>query len=113
VSVSDPTDDVWAFWTHDLYPYVLGGKIDPALKFGDRPELVYVPSYQGWFTPLVVVKGTEGALFDQELRRLKYMPRRRGQENERFFLKLLEDAVLELTDPRALHDHVKKLITEK
>lgn len=36
--------ELYAFWSYDLYPFVLGGQFT---KMDDKGS-VYVPAYQGW-----------------------------------------------------------------
>jgi len=57
--------DKFAFWTYDIYPYTLGGKIDPSRT---KPNgAVYVPSFQAYFHAFAVVSGVAGAKLKADL----------------------------------------------
>ena len=47
---------LFAFWRYDQYPYVLGA---PVTKMDDEGR-VYVPDYQGWFTPIKILPLQKG-----------------------------------------------------
>lgn len=55
-----------AFWKYDLYPYMLGGKYTEVKK-----DLVYVPSYQGWYKPTLVLDDERGKRLLETLKSLE------------------------------------------
>lgn len=60
-----------AFWSYDLFPYVLSGEVDPERTRTGPAGKVYVPSYQGWFEPLTVLHEEYGKQIADALKKLE------------------------------------------
>lgn len=50
-----------AFWNYDSFPYLLHGVIEEVGDRGTTRGLVYIESYQAWFTPAFCLSAVEGA----------------------------------------------------
>ncbi len=59
--------DVYVFWKYDLFPYCSGG-IATKMKQDGRH---YVPSIQGWVTPIAVRSGAHGKNILDDLKTLE------------------------------------------
>ena len=46
-----------AFWSYDLYPFYLSGKV---AKLDEERGLVYIEGYQSWFRPKLILPDREG-----------------------------------------------------
>lgn len=70
-----PAPGNWAFWSYDLYPFLLGGEIsNPGPKGSNawhRGESVYIYGYKSYFTPLFCVGPKDGPALVQEIERLR------------------------------------------
>lgn len=77
------TTDRYAFWTYDQHPFVLGGKIDPDREAGigwPGQGFVFIPSYQRWFKPFLILSGIEGARLLADLEGMRAAHREAEQE---------------------------------
>lgn len=60
-------NNTYAFWSYDLFPYVLGGKVKKINKEG----LVYIDAYQGWFKPLFFLPEEQGINILNKLKEIR------------------------------------------
>lgn len=54
-----------AFWENADYPYLSGGQYTKV-----KADLVYVPSFQGWYRPTLVLDNTRGSVLLDALKEL-------------------------------------------
>lgn len=66
MSTSHTKINLYAFWKHSQYPYILGGC---ASKMGAHGS-VYIDSYMAWFYPILLLPIEEGELLQKELKQL-------------------------------------------
>lgn len=50
------TKKLFAFWRYDTFPFYLGGEM---IDMNDKGQ-VYIPKYQAWFTPVLILPYEEG-----------------------------------------------------
>lgn len=60
-------NELYAFWTYDQFPGVLGGKCHAPNDEG----MVYVPSYRGYFKPVLVMSEAGGLKLNEKIIQLK------------------------------------------
>ena len=85
----------YAFWKYDQYPYFLGGVIDKDRSSGN---LVYVPSYQGHFNPILTCEEEEGLELMEKRQHLQMAYREALFDMNREFNNLIKEVVPEITD---------------
>ena len=61
---------LFAFWRYDRFPYVLGSKCHPPTNM-HGVEMVYVPSYGGYFEPIKLMSIESGEALNDKLNSLK------------------------------------------
>lgn len=84
----------YAFWYYGLYPYFLGAEID--LSKCQHDGKVYVPSYQGYFTPILILEGDEGVEMIKKMKHLEASYGEAFQDLQSEFKELLLDTVPEI-----------------
>lgn len=59
-----------AFWTYDLYPFTCWGEIDEKRVHSYDVRFKYVPSYQSFFKPFLILPDVDAQDVIQELKSL-------------------------------------------
>ena len=85
----------YAFWRYNQYPYFLGGLIDKDRSSGN---LVYVPSHQGYFNPILTCDGDEGLELMEKLKHLRIAHLEALLDLRTDFAKLLSEVAPEISD---------------
>lgn len=65
---------MYAFWEYDLYPRLLGGKvekIESRVEKGNSYQMAYVPSYQGWIRYSFILGDEDGIELLKEIEKAK------------------------------------------
>jgi len=70
-NIETPYDFKFAFWSYDQFPGVLGARCLPPGKNKMVDEMVYVPSYGGYFKPLIVMEEDDGVALHNKLGALR------------------------------------------
>ena len=60
-----------AFWTYDLYPFTLWGEINEKRVHPYDARLKYIPSYQSYFEPFLVLNKDAAQELIKELKELE------------------------------------------
>jgi hypothetical protein len=79
----------YAFWSYDLFPYLVGGEFDEIVEGG----LVHVPSYNGRAKPLFILDVKSGRKLRDRLAELRTAHREAVGAVNREFQKNLETIV--------------------
>lgn len=79
VEPSEGTSNMFAFWKYDRYPFLLGGEYTKV----DTAGAVYVPSFQSWRKPELVLDAERGAQLRETLKTLE---RQYKEESERLLV---------------------------
>jgi hypothetical protein len=58
-----------AFWSYDLFPFVLSGTVE---KEDKKTDLVRITEYQSWFKPICVLPDEEGRQLQEKLAQVSY-----------------------------------------
>ncbi len=58
---------LYAFWSYDLFPYVLGGEIKDMREDG----LVLIEAYHSWFKPILILPFEKGQKIREELKKIE------------------------------------------
>ena len=66
-NVTEEKLELFAFWSYDLYPFVLGGQFTRM----DGMGRVYVPNYQSWFAPMKILPLDTGKELFEKLMTLR------------------------------------------
>lgn len=68
---TNPEGNQVALWQYDRFPFTLTGVTDPTKTHPVRGDMVYVPSYQGFFKPFAMVDAETGEQLRAELKALE------------------------------------------
>ena len=59
-----------AFWTYDLYPFTCWGEIDESRKHSYDQVYKYIPTYQSFFRPFMILSESDAQPIIKELKHL-------------------------------------------
>ena len=76
-----------AFWTYDLYPFTCWGEIDESRKHSYDQVYKYIPSYQSFFKPFMILSDADARNIIIELKSLSAWK----DEEEKKVRKLFDD----------------------
>ena len=76
-----------AFWTYDLYPFTCWGEIDESRKHSYDQVYKYIPAYQSFFRPFMILSESEARPIIRELENLSGW----REEEQKMIEKLFND----------------------
>lgn len=81
--------ELFAFWKNDLFPYCLGGKIEKIEDGGN----VYIPSYQTYFKPIIILPAEQGIKIKEQLIELSYEYKKEQEALKEKYMKKLNEII--------------------